>query len=264
MRYHGGKWMLAPWIISQFPPHKNYVEPFGGAASVLLRKPRSFSEVYNDLDGEIVQVFRVARNRGAELVRALELTPFAREEFEKAYGETDDELEASRRTIVRSFMGFGGDGVHSTHKTGFRGRSQRSGSTPAHDWANLSEAFKAIVDRLQGVVIEHRPALDVIAQYDLPETLFYVDPPYVHSTRTRVDHARGYRCEMSDEDHRELSRALNRTKNAVVLSGYHCALYDEIYTGWECIEKTGPFADGARERTEVLWFRNIQPDLFKR
>jgi DNA adenine methylase len=254
--------MLAPWIISQFPPHRNYVEPYGGAASVLLRKGRVFSEVYNDLDSQIVQLFRVARDRGPELVNSLELTPFAREEFELAYEPTDDEVEASRRTIVRAFMGFGTDGVHSTHKTGFRGRSQRAGTTPAHDWANLPEAYKAIVARLQGVVIEHKPALEVLSAYELPETLLYIDPPYVHSTRKRVDHARGYRHEMTDADHRVLAGRLNETECSVVVSGYHCALYDEIYAGWDCIEKTGPFADGARERTEVLWMRNCEHGLF--
>lgn len=262
LRYHGGKWMLAPWIISQFPAHRNYVEPFGGGASVLLRKPRSFSEVYNDLDSEIVQLFRVARDFGPQLTRALELTPFSRQEFVGAYGPTEDPVEASRRTIIRSFMGFGTDGVHSSHKTGFRGRSQRSGTTPAHDWANFAEPFRAIVDRLLGVVIEHKPALEVIAAYDLPDTLFYVDPPYVHSTRVRVDAVRGYRHEMNDEDHRELAALLSATNNAVIVSGYHCPLYDEIYAGWERIEKTGPFCDGAKERTEVLWMRNIDHGLF--
>ena len=262
LRYHGGKWMLAPWIISQFPPHRTYIEPFGGAASVLLRKARSFSEVYNDLDDEIVTVFKTARDDGDRLVRALELTPFARAEFENAYAPTEDPIEISRRTIIRAFMGFGTDGVHSTHKTGFRGRSQRSGTTPAHDWRNFPECLRLICDRLQGVVIERKPALQVIEKYDDPKALHYVDPPYVHETRKRVDAARGYRHELSNEDHRELAELLHRVKGAVILSGYHCELYDELYGKWERIEKTGPFSDGARERTEVLWMRNITPDLF--
>ena len=262
LRYHGGKWLLAPWIISQFPAHRLYCEPFGGAASVLLRKARAFTEVYNDLDGEIVQLFRVARDRGPELVRALGLTPFAREEFEGAYEPTDDPVEASRRTIIRAFMGFGADGVHSSHRTGFRGRSERSGTTPAHDWANFPEALRATVERLRGVVVEHRPATEVIATYDRPDALFYVDPPYVHSTRRRVDAARGYRHEMTDEDHRALAAQLGGVSGQVVLSGYQCPLYDELYAGWERVEKTGPFCDGARKRTEVLWMRNVSRGLF--
>jgi DNA adenine methylase len=265
LRYHGGKWMLAPWIISHFPKHKTYVEPYAGGASVLLRKPRSFAEVYNDLDSEIVEIFKTARDDGERLARALELTPFAREEFKNAYHPTNDPIESCRRTIIRSFMGFGSDGVHSTHRTGFRGRSQRSGTTPAHDWANYPDAFRAIIARLQGVVLECKPALEVITGYDTPETLFYVDPPYVHSTRKRVDSARGYRHEMTDEDHHQLAELLNSVKGAVVLSGYPSKLYESLYSGWQRFEKDA-FADGARERVEVLWLRNIEPaeELFQR
>src|SRR5690606_6837914 len=93
IRYHGGKWRIAPWIISHFPEHRVYVEPFGGGGSVLLRKPRSYAEVYNDLDGEIVNLFRVARDCGDELIRSVELTPFARDEFMLAYEETEDPIE---------------------------------------------------------------------------------------------------------------------------------------------------------------------------
>lgn len=262
LRYHGGKWRLAPWIISQFPEHRTYVESFGGAASVLLRKPRSFTEVYNDLDEEIVTVFRMARDRGEELVRALNLTPFARADFEEAYEPTADPLEIARRTIIRSFMGFGSDGVHSSHKTGFRGKSQRSGTTPAHDWRNFPEALSLIVERLQGVVIERHPAIHVIMKYDAPDALHFVDPTYVHSTRKRVDAARGYRHEMNDGDHRVLAELLGSVKGAVIVCGYPSELYETLYAGWERIEKTGPFADGARERTEVLWLRNVDHGLF--
>jgi DNA adenine methylase len=265
LRYHGGKWMLAPWIISHFPEHRTYVEPYAGGASVLLRKSRSFAEIYNDLDGEIVQIFKVARDDGERLARALELTPFSRTEFQEAYHPTTDAVESCRRTIIRSFMGFGSDGVHSTHRTGFRGRSQRSGTTPAHDWTNYPDAFRSIIARLQGVVLECKPALEVIAGYDSPATLHYVDPPYVHSTRKRVDAARGYRCEMTDDDHRELADLLKTVKGSVILSGYDSALYGELYAGWHRVEKTGPFADGAMERTEVLWISpntRIEQTLF--
>lgn len=264
LRYHGGKWLLAPWIISHFPPHRTYTEAYGGAGSVLLRKARSYTEVYNDLDEEIVQLFRVARDEGERLANALELTPFARREFQEAYKPTDDVVESSRRTIIRSFMGFGSDGVHSTHRTGFRGRSQRSGTTPAHDWANFPDAFRLIIARLSAVVVECKPGLEIIEAYDSPEALHYVDPPYVHSTRKRVDAARGYRHEMTDRDHRDLARLLKRVRGGVVLSGYHSELYDELYADWRRVERTGPFADGAMKRTEVLWFSprtRIDPTL---
>lgn len=131
LRYHGGKWLLAEWIISNFPPHRVYVEPFGGAASVLLQKRRTYAEIYNDLDGEVVNLFRVVRDDGLRLRQMLELTPFARDEFKLSYETSDDPIEQARRTVVRSFMGFGSNSHNKL--TGFRSNSNRSGTTPAHD-----------------------------------------------------------------------------------------------------------------------------------
>lgn len=263
VRYHGGKWLLAPWIVSQFPFHRNYVEPYGGGGSVLLRKPRSYAEVYNDLDGEIVNLFRIVRDRGDELKRALELSPFARDEFFESYDPTEDELEQARRTTIRSFMGFGSASA-SGAKTGFRAQSSRSGTTPAHDWRNYPAALGTTIERLRGVVIENRDALEVMAQHDGPTTLHYVDPPYVFETRSNANLycKKGYKHEMTDEQHRELSAYLKTLKGCVILSGYGCPLYDELYGDWERIEKDS-LADGARPRTEVLWMRNRTTELFK-
>ena len=256
LRYHGGKWLLAEWIISYFPEHRCYVEPFGGGGSVLLRKPRSYAEVYNDLDGEIVNLFRVARDRGEELRRALELTPFARDEFVESYAPTGDPLEQARRTIARSFMGFGSN-AHN-RKTGFRNNSNRSGTTPARDWMNYPTAFAAVIERLRGVVIENRDAITVMQAMDAVTTLHYVDPPYVASTR---DKGSDYRHEMDDAQHRELAAALGTLKGAVILSCYPSPLYDELYAGWQCVQRNA-LADGASTRTEVLWMRNCDHGLF--
>lgn len=256
MRYHGGKWLLAPWIIEHMPAHKCYVEPFGGAASVLLRKARSHAEVYNDMDGEVVNVFRMARDRGPELMRALTLTPFARAEFEESYEPTDCPLEWARRTIVRSFMGFGSNSVSAKNgMTGFRAASRRSGTVPARDWMNYADAFDDLIERLRGVVIENRPAIEVMQAHDGDDTLHYVDPPYVHDTRGDLRH--GYRFELSDDDHRALAAALRGLAGRVILSGYPSPLYDELYGDWQRIERKA-LADGALARIEVLW---LSPNL---
>jgi len=190
LRWHGGKWRLAPWIIGHFPHHRVYVEPFGGAGSVLLRKPRAYAEIYNDLDDEVVSLFRVLRDsaQACALKRALELTPFARSEFRSSYEQPDDAVERARRLVVRSFMGFGSNahasGPNGHRSTGFRANSNRSGTTPAQDWRNYPEAIAAMVERLQGVVIECRPAIELISSHDGPETLHYVDPPYLWETRS--------------------------------------------------------------------------------
>jgi DNA adenine methylase len=263
LRYHGGKWLLAPWIISHFPKHRVYVEPFGGGASVLLRKERSYAEVYNDLDTEIVHLFQVVRDAGDALARALELTPFSRVEFNGAYRPSEDLVEKARRTVIRSFQGFGADGVHSSHRTGFRSNSNRAGTTPASDWVGYPDCLRLIIERLRGVVIEHRDAFELIPRHDAADALFYVDPPYVHATRKRVDKARGYRHEMTDDDHRRLAEMLRAVRGKVVVSGYACDLYDrELFHDWRRVDREA-LADGARKRTEVLWM-NFQPegDLF--
>ena len=258
VRYHGGKWKLAPWIISHFPPHRIYVEPFGGAGSVLLQKPRSYAEIYNDLEGEIVNVFRVLRNRttARELERLLRLTPFARDEFIATYGREDalrvDRVERARRFIARAYMGFGSASSNPKHLTGFRASSHRSGTTPAHDWAHFPDAITAITARLHSVCVENRPALRLIASHDSPQTLFYLDPPYLLGTRQRSKRE-VYKHELTDRQHRNLGHALRSVRGMVVISGYASEVYDrELFADWLRVEKAWN-ADGARPRVEALW-----------
>lgn len=255
LRWHGGKWKLAPWIISHFPAHRVYVEPFGGAASVLMRKKRSYGEVYNDLDQDVVNLFRVLQDSDTakQLIDKLTLTPFAREEFELAYLLCDDPVERARRLIILSYMGFGSNGHNRAIRTGFRSNSNRSGTTPAHDWANYPTRLTAIIERLRGIVIENRDAVEVMAQHDSIETLHYVDPPYLMETRSAAMHRNGcYVYEMEPEDHTRLLAYLQTLKGMVVVSGYPHPSYDDALVGWERIEISA-HADGALDRVEVLW-----------
>lgn len=256
VRYHGGKWKLAPWIISHFPAHRIYTEPFGGGGSVLLRKPRAYGEIYNDLDGEIVNLFRVARDRGEQLRQALILTPFARAEFALSYQPSDDPLEQARRTLVRSFMGFGSAAVCG-EVSGFRANSNRSGTTPAGDWRGYPDCLSAIIERLRGVVIERRHALDVLTQHDGTDALHYCDPPYVHGTRMKEATRPGkcYRHEMTDDDHRQFAAHVKGLRGMVIVSGYDCDLYRELFSGWFGVG-CNAHADGARARVEMLWMND--------
>ena len=267
LRYHGGKWNLAPWIISHFPKHRIYVEPFGGAASVLLRKPRSYAEVYNDLDGEVVNLFRVLRNptQARELVRQVKLTPYAREEFDLSYITDGDPIEQARRTCFRFSAGFSSAGS-GKYRTGFRNNANRSGTTPAGDWAGYPAVLAAVAERMAGVTIEQRPAVDLVEVFDGQETLFYCDPPYPYSTRNERHAGSVYRHEMTDDDHRTLAAALHACAGMVVVSGYACDLYDrELYADWQRVERA-THGDGARDRIEVLWIKPntiiAQPALF--
>lgn len=248
---------MGPWIISHFPPHKAYVEPFGGGASILLRKPRAFAEVYNDAEGEIVNLFRMVRTRGSELVQAIELTPFARDEYESAFSaEPLDDLDRARMTLVKSWMGRGSDNIRK--RSGFRkyfGSETRPSRSTASEWRNLPDSIRLVVERMQGVTIENRDAIDVMLAHDAPDTLHYVDPPYTHKERGTDSR---YRLEFSEADHRRLAEALNAMRGRVVLSGYRSDLYDDLYQGWVRLDKTA-FADGGRKRVESLWLSpNIQ------
>jgi DNA adenine methylase len=262
LRWHGGKFKLRDWIVSYLPPHRLYIEPYGGAASILLAKPRSFGEIYNDLDGDVVRLFRVLRDpeRAERLADLLRLTPFAREEYEIAQAaelaEVHDDLEAARMLVLRSFMGHGSDSSVG-RPTGFRASSWGSNRAAPRDWQNYPSSLRAITERLQGVVIESRPAIEVMLRHDRPEALHYVAPPYLHTTRSRI---RGYRHEMTREDHVALAEVLRELRGTVVLSGYPSVLYDrDLYPDWHRIQR-GTFADGAQERTEVLWSnRHLHP-----
>lgn len=264
MRYHGGKKLLAPWIVSHFPEHKIYVEPFGGAGSVLMAKPRSKGEVYNDLNSEVVNVFRVLRDpvQSAELKRVIELTPYSREEFNLSYQPTQDPIESARRVILKSFMAFGTTS-QKKQGSGFRSKIYVHNSTGAADWVNYPDAIASFTARLAGVVIENRDAIEVIRQHDSLDGLIYCDPPYLKIVRSSLHQhgisrgERAYKHEMSDEEsHAELAELLQGLQASVVVSGYPCGLYDEVYfKGWRRIDRKG-YCDGARSRTECLWIKD--------
>lgn len=265
LRWHGGKWLLAPWIISLLPPHRAYVEPYGGAGSVLLRKPPSFAELWNDLDGEVVNLFRVLRDRSAapELLRLIGLTPFAREEFELAFEAAEEPIERARRLIMRAYMGQGSvSNDRQAGATGFRNSLTRSNAapwspTPAHDWAGFPVALRAAIDRLAPVTIESRDALELIAQQDRHDCLFYLDPPYLPETRSRKSRRRGegfvaYQHEMTADQHRQMLDLIVGLEGMVVLSGYPSDLYDAALPGWRRVTRQAQ-ADSRDVRTEVLW-----------
>ncbi len=255
LRYHGGKFRLAKWVMRFFPPHRIYTEAFGGAAGVLLQKPRSYGEVYNDLDGNVVALFRCLQQPELRdrLVQAITLTPYARAEFDLAWEPTDDMVERARRTAIRAQMGFGSAGA-TKGSTGLRTDTMRRYSTAQMDWAAYPPVLLDVAERFQQVLIENRPAVDVLRQHDSDETLHFVDPPYVHSTRELRGQA-GYRHEMTDADHLELLRELRELRGMVVLSGYASDLYAGELPGWAAHRTQARISSGRGTgiRTEVVW-----------
>jgi len=272
MRYHGGKWRIASWVISHFPRHQVYVEPFGGAAGVLMQKPPVSAEVYNDLDGEIVNVFRVLRDpasadRLAELCR---FTPYARTEFDLSQEPADDLVEQARRTLLRAWASFGSAGA-TRGNSGMRTFTRPDGVYlgVAHAWARVADAIPVFADRFRNVVIESRPAVDVMTQHDSRETLHYVDPPYLPETRSQGS-SRYYRHEMTVNEHEALLEDVRKLKGFVVISGYDSTLYNNRLPGWMrvTLPTSGSSRSGSVKRTECLWLsprtadQQCQRDMF--
>lgn len=255
LRYHGGKFKLAPWIIPQIPAHRHYVEVFGGAAGVLLRKQRSQVEVYNDLDTQVVNFFRVLRNAedAAALIRQVDFTPFSRDEFEASYLGSNDPVEAARQFVTRCFLGHGTCSMDPTDSNGFRSCDVRAGKSYAREWSGVPAAIAVAANRMTGVTIENLDFRKLIPKFDSPNTFFYVDPPYLMETRSAG--GKGYVHEMSTECHRQLAWILKQVKGKVAISGYPSSLYETLYEGWRYESKavTANGQKGAVQRTEKLW-----------
>ena len=255
--YFGSKQRIAPWIASLLPLHAHYVEPFCGGLSVLLAKGPSPMETVNDLDGDLMNFWRVLRERTEDLVRACDLTPHARAELAAAWDPTEDEIERARRVWVRLSQGRGG----MMRRTGWRHYTASSGSSigmPGYLNGYRDRLLPAAA-RLADVSLECLPALTVIGKYgSAADVLLYVDPPYLRSTRGDANSRYGVEMK-AEEEHRELAAALADCKAAVVLSGYGSPLYDELYDGWHRYEQqtmTGN-AKAAKGRTEVLWSNRV-------
>ena len=249
---------MAPWILRFFPQHETYVEPFAGTASVLLRKPPSPREVLNDLDGHLINFYRVLRDQPDALIRSLVLTPFSREEFKQAKAVLTRPADNSTTPVERARM------IMVFHAQRYGAFDQwhmlRTDAGLHRRWLTCHARLLAIADRLQFATFESRPATAVIQQYDSPTTLVYADPPYV--TETRSDGL--YQHEMTDADHVALLDTLCACKSAVVLSGYQSPLYRKMLRGWRRRYRwvhsslSAGFKGGKRgdsRRREVLWIK---------
>lgn len=233
--WYGGKYYQAKDIIELFPPHITYVEVFGGAAHVLFKKPPSLVEVYNDINGDIVNFFRVLRTpqKAEQLMMLLQLTPYSRGECltcrSTLHDASVDDVERARRWFVSLTQSFGGTftGWSYSKKESYGGMS-----AAVYKWlGRIHRDLPAAVERLRTVQIENLDFRDIIPRYDSKDTLFYLDPPYIPDTRKK---RRVYDYEMSLDDHRDLVNILLNIKGKAVLSGYDHVLYTPLLeNGWE-------------------------------
>ncbi len=254
--WYGGKYSHLDWLLPLLPPAHHYCEPFGGSAAVLLNREPSPVETYNDIDGEVTNFFRVLRDQTEQLIKVIALTPFSREEFELAISPPEEDisdLERARRFYVRARQARTGLAQTATlgRWANCRSTSRRGMSGVVSRWLGGIEMLEEIAERLLRVQIENRPAIEVIRLYDSPDTLFYCDPPYPPEAR-RDRRAYGY--EMDEAAHRELARVLHECKGRVAISGYRCALMDELYGDWRCILAPVKTCHSVKQpRQEALW-----------
>lgn len=258
IRYHGAKWRIAPWVISHLPKHNCYLEPFSGSAAVLLRKDRSQIEVINDLNGRLVNLFRVIRQSPDQLADLIALTPYAEAEYHAAREVSADPIEDARRMMILGWQGHGSTASSGGRLTGWRRGLRHRGPHSADQWSRVPERMQDFAERLAGVFIEQRPAIELIERWGKePGSLIYADPPYVAGTRCPGEGSRGYAHEMSDADHVALADALKASPATAVISGYRCDLYDELYQDWIRHDHAARVDQGGL-RTESLW---IKPTL---
>jgi DNA adenine methylase len=247
---------IAPWIVSNMPPHRVYLEPYFGSGAVFFGKDPAKVEVLNDLDGDVADLFRMIRERPDELAALVEKTPWAREEYEAAYSRTGDGLEDARRFIVRCYQSFGS---RTGMKTGWRHNGPvRNGSVTGR-WNALPDEIVAVAKRLKNAEIESKDALSLIPAYNHKDVLIYADPPYMLETRFS---AKMYAYETTDEHHIELLRLLKAHKGTVLLSGYDSGLYRAELGGWTLTTKDA-YAECGRPRTECLWLNPRAAEAMK-
>lgn len=255
MKYPGSKWSIANWIIGFFPGHHSYLEPFLGSGAVLFNKPRSNIETVNDLDGNVVNLFDWIRKDPEKLAHQIYYTPYARQVYEEAFFmEAEDSFEKAVNFYIRLNMGHGfrTNGEKVGWKNDVQGRER---SYASQDWCNLPGKIMQAAERLRGVQIENKPAVELVRRFNSPNVLVYADPPYVLGTRN----GRQYRHEMDDKAHLELLDALSAHKGKVLLSGYDNDLYNDCLRGWHR-EETTCYSQVCSKKKEVLWM-NFEPEI---
>jgi DNA adenine methylase len=259
LRYYGGKFDLAPWIISHMPPHSHYVEPCFGAGNVLLCKEPVKLETVNDLNGRVVNYFRVLRNRPEELIHLLDMTPWAKEESDLSKIETEDSLEDARRFHIMCWMGYRGGPEHTGFRVVYDIKSRWN--VPAEDLTKHS--LWEISQRLRNVQIMKGDALALIDRYrDIEDVLIYFDPPYLPSERTNK---KGYGAsEVEIQFHEDAANILRELPGHVLISHYSCDVYKELYEdhGWLRVDKVSRTNSGG-ERTESLYMRHRTAEALK-
>ena len=259
--WYGGKTAHLHWLlpIIDNTPHHCYVEPFGGSAAVLLNKQPSPIEVYNDIYSDVVDFFRILRNRKDELLSLLELTPYSREEFSEACfpEEGISELERARMFFVRARQVRSGLATTATpgNWSNSKKDSRRGVAKPISSWLSAIDGLSEVCERLREVQIECLDAIDIVGRYDTEKTLHYIDPPYLMTTRTG---GKAYKYEFSSNQHETLLERIKSLQGKVIISGYENELYQDKLNDWHVYRFNVTHAPSSnlgknQQRQEVIW-----------
>ena len=249
LKYPGSKWRIADWIISHFPKHHSYLEPFFGSGAVFFKKEPSKIETINDLDEDVVNLFRVVRENPEDLIRSLTYTPYSRQEYDESFVTIPaDEVEKARLFLTKCWQGHGFRNI-AKHRSGWKNDVQgREAAYALRNWYRLPQWIELAVERLREVQIEHCNAMDLIKRFNYPNVLIYADPPYVLSTRS----GKNYNYEMTDSDHIHLLELLIEHKGPAVISAYENDIYSEYLRSWEK-HSISTTAEKGLKRTEIIW-----------
>ena len=266
-KYFGGKNLLARKLVHLIPPHITYVEPFGGSAALLFAKQPSKVEIYNDIHSDLANFFRILKSLEATQVlhENLSYTPVSREEYKEflAYFKTLPDWIDTAGDLTRAYLWYY---IQISSFAGAWGRAWGLSlvQNQAKTFVNTINRLPNLHQRFQHVVVENTDFERVLDNYDSADTFFYLDPPYVPSTRS--DSTCNYKDELTDADHERLLEIITSAefRGKVMLNGYHNPLYDEVLSAWNCIDFEGmpcpSFAKTKKhstkethKRTETIW-----------
>ena len=259
IKYPGSKWNIAPQLVELIPEHHSYVEPFFGSGAVLFNKPVSDIETVNDLDSDVVNLFRCIQKDSERLARLVMTTPFSREEYERQFDGCTSTLYASNFQRAAGFLikcwqghGFRTNGYKVGWKNDVVGREK---AYALWNWYRLPDWIIDITERLRKVQIENRPALEVIERFNYTQVFMYLDPPYVLGTRS----GKQYMHEMTDAEHEELLQMIIQSRAKIMISGYETDMYNDYLSGWEK-RQFSSCAEHGKPRIETVWM-NYKADL---
>jgi DNA adenine methylase len=255
LNYPGQKWGIAKQIVDYFPEHTIYLEPFCGSLSVFFNKPRARSETVNDLDGDITNLFTVIREQPEEFSRLVFFTPYSKQEFLNSYDREDlSDIERARRFLTGVFQSQSSS-IH--NRAGWRRSGLNRWLSVAHDWTKVPDAILEAADRLRGVEIERKDALELIPQFNSKDCLIYCDPPYIKGTRKLWMYKHEF---YKREQHENLLEVLLQHKGTVVLSGYDNELYENRLNAWNKVIIKGRARNGSITQ-ECIWINKQQKQI---